>query len=204
MPRMDEIREALASRPPRTLEGPRRAAVAMVLREGAPGGGGAELLFIERARSPEDPWSGHMAFPGGRVDPGDADARRAAERETEEEVGLRLARAEPLGRLHDLREVGRSEGLVISAFAYHLPEPGPLRPNYEVASAFWVPVRELLDPARHVAWRHPGLPLEFPGIVVGDPERHVVWGLTFRFLEDFFEALGRPLRHPVPRPPRAR
>lgn len=201
MPRIDEIRDALGRRHPRLLEGDRRAAVALVLREGARG---SEVLFIERARFEDDPWSGHMAFPGGRVDPGDADARRAAERETEEEVGLSLARAEPLGRLHDLKEFGRPEGLVISAFAYHLPDPGPLRPNYEVASAFFVPLRDLLDPARHVAWRRPGLPVAFPGIVVGDPDRHVVWGLTFRFLEDFFEALGRPLRHPVPFPRRPR
>ena len=204
MPGIDEIREALRRRTPRVLDGGRRAAVAMVLREPAPGSGGAEVLFIERARHPEDPWSGHMAFPGGRVDPEDADPRRAAERETEEEVGLSLAGAEPLGRLHDLREVARPGGLVISAFAYHLPEPGPLRPNHEVASAFWVPVRDLLDPARHVPWRRTGLPVAFPGIVVGDPERHVVWGLTLRFLEDFFEALGRPLRHPVPYPGRPR
>jgi hypothetical protein len=33
---------------------------------------------------------------------------------------------------------------------------------------------------------------EFPGIVVGEPDRHVVWGLTYRFLEVFFRALGRP------------
>jgi hypothetical protein len=33
----------------------------------------------------------------------------------------------------------------------------------------------------------------YPGIVVGDPVRHVVWGLTYRFLEVFFEIVGRPL-----------
>jgi hypothetical protein len=35
--------------------------------------------------------------------------------------------------------------------------------------------------------------MEFPGILVGRPERHVVWGLTYRFLEVFFQAIERPL-----------
>ena len=33
----------------------------------------------------------------------------------------------------------------------------------------------------------------FPGILVGAPDRHVVWGLTYRFLEVFFEVVGDPL-----------
>ncbi|NNL85157.1 MAG: NUDIX domain-containing protein, partial [Myxococcales bacterium] len=49
-----------------------------------------EVLFIERARHPDDPWSGHMALPGGRLDPVDASLRAAAERETREEVGVEL------------------------------------------------------------------------------------------------------------------
>jgi 8-oxo-dGTP pyrophosphatase MutT (NUDIX family) len=45
------------------------------------------VLMIERAQR-GDPWSGHMAFPGGRIEAGDADARAAAYRETREEVGI--------------------------------------------------------------------------------------------------------------------
>jgi hypothetical protein len=75
--------------------------------------------------------------------------------------------------------------------------PGPLSPNYEVEHAFWFPVANLLDSDRHVPY--PAHELEFPGICVGDPERHVVWGLTYSFLESFFQTLGRPLpnRWPV-------
>ena len=39
----------------------------------------------------------------------------------------------------------------------------------------------------------PDSELRFPGILVGTPERHVVWGLTYRFLEVFFEIAGKPL-----------
>lgn len=194
MPSLDEIRGALALHRPTTVDDEtlRRAAVAMVLRDSAR----PEVLFIERAHRAGDPWSGHMAFPGGRIEAGDADARRAAERETLEEVGVDLAGAEYLGRLDDL-EGHRATGaarLVISAFVYHLATPARLVPNHEVRQAFWFPLRGLLEPVRHVEYelapvRWKGL----PGILVGDPQRHVVWGLTYRFLERFFALVGRPL-----------
>jgi 8-oxo-dGTP pyrophosphatase MutT (NUDIX family) len=194
VPTLEEIRSALRSHEPATstIPGTREAAVAVVLRRNPHGM--PELLLIERARHEGDPWSGQMAFPGGRVDPGDADRRAAAERETLEEVGLSLAHAEPLGRLDDLepRGIGRNE-LVISAFVYHLERPGALRPNYEVETALWVPVRELLDPARHVDVAFPPGGASHPGIRVGASQRHVVWGLTLRFLEDFLRIVGRPL-----------
>ena len=199
MPRVTEVRERLADHEPQTR--PRgshqNAAVAVVLREGP--GLGSEVLFIERARKEGDPWSGHMAFPGGREEPRDPTLRFTAERETFEEVGLDLQRAEVLGRLDDLegRRDGRPAGMVISAWVYHLEQPGPLRlePS-EVETAFWFPVRELGDPDRHVPyrWRHSsGANLEMPGIRVGDSDAHVVWGLTYRFVEILMGVLERPL-----------
>jgi 8-oxo-dGTP pyrophosphatase MutT (NUDIX family) len=184
-----DVRHALSRHTPRVLDARRRAAVAMVLHEWS---SGPEVLFIERARHPTDPWSGHMAFPGGRVDPGDAGPQAAAERETREELGVDLAHAEPLGRLDDLRAGIRVVApLILSAFVYRIDERPELRPNYEVASAFWVPVAALLDPTRHVGWRWG--PARLPGILVGQPDRHVVWGLTYQLLEGFFRVVGRPL-----------
>ncbi len=186
------IRDALAAKPPQEVVDPARprAAVAVVLRETP---SGTELLLIERSKHPEDPWSGHMAFPGGRIDPGDRDAQSAAERETLEEVGLSLAGAELLGRLDDIegRQGGRTLSLVISAHVYHCATPGELTLNHEVASAHWVPLARLHDAAYHVEYTTPygG----YPGILVGEPERHVVWGLTYRFLEIFLAVLGSPL-----------
>jgi len=196
MPGMLDIRGGLARHEPKILASPsnRGAAVAIVLREAE---GGPEMLFIERARRVGDPWSGHMAFPGGRIDPEDAHARDAAERETREEVGVDLTRAEPLGRLDDLRgrhAAAPDHGLVISAFVYHAVAPAPLEPNWEVEEAFWFPVPALLDAERHVEYAvRPDSELRFPGILVGAPERHVIWGLTYRFLEVFFEIIGKPL-----------
>ena len=195
MPTLDAIRCALAGHEPAVLDHleSRRAAVAMLLREQA---GAPEVLFIERASREGDPWSGHMAFPGGRVDPEDPHARGAAERETLEEVGVDLGDATPLGRLDDLQgqRVAGVPQLVVSAFVYHLPASPPLVPNHEVREAFWFPLRALLEPQRHVEYSAGSREWKgFPGILVGEPERHVVWGLTYRFLEIFFELVGQPL-----------
>ena len=194
MARIEEIRRALAGRTPTLCEAPARAAVALVLRPAAPG---SEVLLIERARREGDPWSGHMAFPGGRQDPEDPDARVTAERETLEEVGLDLAGAELVGRLDDLegRHAGRPTGLVISAFVYHVSAPPPLVCNEEVSEAFWVSLASLRTPERRVDYRfrHELGALALPGIQVGASPSHVVWGLTYRFFESFFALLGQPL-----------
>ena len=191
----EEIRQTLATRVAQTVApgSSGRAAVAMVLRT-VPGG--LEVLFIERARHPGDPWSGHMAFPGGRLEPNEHSPRLAAERETLEEVGLDLSGSELLGRLDDLhgRRAAGVPALVISAFVYHAVEIPTLRPNHEVSEAFWFPLDALEDPSRHVSFAPPAAgELPFPGIRVGESAPHVVWGLTYRFLEVFFEAVGRPL-----------
>ena len=189
---IEAVRSALARHDAKLVVDPARprAAVAAILRDA---GAGPDVLLIERARHPEDPWSGHMAFPGGRVDRGDADPRAAAERETQEEVGLSLASAELLGRLDDLegRHAGRPLSLVISAWVYHVREPEPLVPNYEVEAALWVPLARLADPTSRV--EYPTAIGGFPGILVGEPDRHVVWGLTYRFFEILFERVGQPL-----------
>ena len=139
---IDEIARALASHEPELMsgEGKQLAAVAMILRERA---AGAEVLFIERAQHEGDPWSGHMAFPGGRVEPGDTHPRAAAERETFEEVGIPLAGARHIGRLPDLpgRGAAKEHGLVISGHVYVLERDAPLAiDTAEVRMAFWFPL----------------------------------------------------------------
>lgn len=189
-----DIRRSLATHEPRILPPAAfEASVAMVLR---PSAAGAEALFIERSKKPRDPWSGQMAFPGGRLDEGDRDLRHTAERETEEEVGLSLDSARLVGRLDDQtgQRAGHGRQLRISAFVYELAAGtgNDLVPNYEVAEALWVPLAWFEDPARVIDYRHPPYPeVSFPGVIVGDPDRHIVWGLTFRFLAAFFEILDR-------------
>ncbi|HMB17147.1 MAG TPA: CoA pyrophosphatase, partial [Pelovirga sp.] len=86
---LQQIRTMLTQHQPQLLtqQNFRQAAVAMLLREQA---GETEVLLIRRAEHELDPWSGDLAFPGGGVDPADRSPRAAAERETFEEIGLKL------------------------------------------------------------------------------------------------------------------
>jgi len=195
VPRVSDIGSRLAAYEPVLVEvgARRRASVAVVLRDR---GAEAELLFIERARREGDPWSGHMAFPGGRREPEDRNGRAAAERETFEEVGVSLGGSRCLGRLDDLegRPTTPGGGLVVSAYVYHLAEPSALLPNCEVEAAFWFPVASLLEPERQTMYPHAKYDgKHLPGILVGRLDRHIVWGLTYRFLDVLLSAVGSPL-----------
>ena len=171
-------------------EGLPQAAVAAVFK---PGRLDTELLFIERATREGDPWSGHMAFPGGRSEDGDRDSFHTAERETVEELGLDL---DPAGRLGSLTDVegGRATNrlLTVSGHCYWWPESGypPLEPNEEVADALWVPLSDLLDRGRYIDYWYPPSGSTFPGIQLDDDSK-VIWGLTLRFLADLFGRLDR-------------
>ena len=190
-PTLDEIRLALAARPPAPLPEPqpKTAAVAMVLR---PGYEGLTVLFIRRAECPDDFWSGHVALPGGRAEPGESSIETAV-RETAEEVGLDLRRlGEMLGGLDEIQAVGRGRamGLSIRPWVFALREqPPPFTLSDEVASAHWVQLRDLLDPARRAPFPyvHEGTELTLPSIRVGGL---TIWGLTYRMIELFHLTLG--------------
>lgn len=177
--------------PPRRASGTagaRRAAVALVLAGDAP----PALLLIERARHDADPWSGHLALPGGRVDATDRSVRDACEREAREEVGLDLALARYLGELGEF--AARPVAMTIAVHAYALAAPPPLACDpREVARAFWVPLAHLADPARHVVHRAPRDGTERPAVRLAEPDAPVLWGLTYHFLEVLFDRLGAPL-----------
>ena len=190
----DRLAAALAEHEPRLLKhsGRRPAAVAMIVADETPSD--PELLLIRRARRQGDPWSGHLAFPGGRVDPADSSPRMAAERETREETGLDLGtQAVFLGQLNDLGGAGHP--VTVSGFAYALERRTDalvLEPA-EVAAAFWVPIAHLLEPERWTrhAFRWNDRDISLPAIDLGlGPETPVLWGLTYRFVVDAMDLVG--------------
>ena len=194
MPTLSQLRDVLTGRRPELREGgEQRAAVAVVV---VPSPEGLKLLLIRRASVDGDPWSGDLAFPGGRSEPGDATARNTAERETREEVGVDLSKAEYLGRLDDLQ--GRAVAIVVSAFVYALEAAPALELSEEVRAVHWIRFEDLLDPSRHAVERfdYRGHALDLPVIRLDDlgaDEGPPLWGLTYRFVELLLSLLGRPL-----------
>ena len=172
--------------------GDSHAAVALIL-DSAASTDDPEIVFIERARVPNDPWSGHIAFPGGRREPGDKLPLDTAVRETEEEIGVDLSAGQLLGQLDDLTG-RRSHHLVVSCFVFMMSSVGPFRQNHEVADVFTLPISRLLEikhqtEVQYEAWQGQ----VFPAIRLSDHEEPIVWGLTYRFLENFFSLLGHHL-----------
>lgn len=187
---VEAVRQALSARPGQRLPDQvrSRAAVAMILR---PAEIGLELLLIRRAEHPRDPWSGQMAFPGGRAEPGDPDLSTTATREVAEEIGVDLRRAgELLGPLDELRAMARLKpmDLTIQPFVFGLKESISPEAREEVESVHWLPLETLFDPAARgsLDYRHEGQSLVFPCL------RHeglVIWGLTYRMLQGLEQRL---------------
>ncbi len=158
-------------------------------------GDDAEVLLIRRAELDGDPWSGHMAFPGGRKNAQDPDLLATAVRETREEIGLHLdSAAELLGPLAPLPALARGKplGMTVAPFVFVLREPAELLLNHEVAEVLWAPLGPMLDGslATHQEYVWQGQKLTLPAYAI---EGRVVWGLTYQMLQTLFSLVtARP------------
>jgi len=160
-------------------KGLRFASVAVIVRDRR----FPSVLLIRRAERMGDPWSGQVAFPGGKMQEGDRTARETAARETREEVGIDLDRCgEFLGYGGVTTTHTWTMDVVPSVF--ELKESVAVKPNGEVASFRWVELEELLRPSARSSYQvgRGGRTIGMPAYVVGD---YVVWGLTYRILSTF-------------------
>ena len=167
------IRQRLANHRPvqTTVEASTRAAVALLLQ---PQEDDLYMLFIHRAHHPQDPWSGHMAFPGGRQDPEDPDLRVTIHRETKEEVGIDLDHhGEYLARLAEIQAMarGRPINLTVAPFVYLVSPQARLEPDPgEVQDTLWVPLSFLQQDEVEKMVPRPvpdGAAVEVPALVYG-------------------------------------
>lgn len=173
----------------------RPAAVLMLFSDGADG---PELLLTERASTMRS-HPGQIAFPGGKADPGDADAAATALREAEEEVGVEPATVDVFGTLPTLW-LPPSNFAVTPVLGYWR-EPRPLGPvsDQEVVTVIHQPIRSLVDPANRFSVRHTSGWMG-PAFEVGT--RMPLWGFTAGVISRLFEALGweQPWDDSVTRP----
>lgn len=155
----------------------REAAVAVILAPDP-----ARLLVIRRSERRGDPWSGHLALPGGRREPGDLDLLATAIRETEEETGLALERSQWRLTLGDIVPTNPAlPPIVVRPFVFRLTDAPVPRTSPEVAHAAWIPLARFGEAGvrRTLEVESGGMPVAADGYQL---DEGFLWGLTERIL----------------------
>jgi 8-oxo-dGTP pyrophosphatase MutT (NUDIX family) len=187
----EAIARALHDPPPRRLpdaECDTRAAVALLLAPDAEGD--VAGLFVMRAARDGDPWSSHVALPGGRSEPADSDLLDTARRETREETNVEVARDRFVGRLSEIHpRSAHLPSIGVTPFVAWLPRRPEVRENHELAGHLWVPL-DALRSARNRSTLVRRQPVErvFPTIEYAGA---VIWGLTLAIIDEFVQRLPR-------------
>jgi 8-oxo-dGTP pyrophosphatase MutT (NUDIX family) len=163
-------------------EGGRPGAVLLLLGEGP---AGADVLLIERAHDMRS-HAAQMAFPGGAVDPDDADAAAAALREAEEETGLDPSGVDVLCAFPGIYLPPSGFFVTPVLGWWRRPSPVSVVDRREVASVHRVPLQDLADPANRVQVRHPSGYVG-PAFRLGDL---LVWGFTAGLLDRMLAVAG--------------
>ena len=182
-PLRDALLATLGEVPGKLAAEMKLAAVAAILREGPTG---PEILFIRRAERTGDPWSGHMAFPGGRYETTDGDLLSTARRETLEEIGVDLVRdARLIGMLEDQTPNSARGTIAIRPFVFELVSPVEFCPNEEVSEVFFTPIAPLVagEHASSIEVDYEQVRYTLPAY---DLQGRIVWGLTYRMLQMLF------------------
>lgn len=146
---------------------------------------GVTLLFTRRADHLRN-HAGQISFPGGRREPGDADASDTALREAGEEIGLARERVSLIGYLDDYPTSTR---FLVTPVVGLVPPGEKLRIDHrEVSATFEVPLTVMLDESRYrrgIVYRH-GLVIPYYSI---EYQNHLIWGATAGMLRNLADKL---------------
>jgi 8-oxo-dGTP diphosphatase len=141
-----------------------------------------KILFVKRAENLADPWSGQMAFPGGKCDARDKSLKQTVIRETLEETNINLLdRCSFLGVMETIASTRRPEMKVLP-FVVLLEHEPTIKLNYELERFVWISLREVVQHRGTVKLGG----VELPSYIVGNT---VIWGLTYKILEAFLHTL---------------
>ena len=153
---------------------------------------GPHLAFIKRAINPKDPWSGQIAFPGGRKEAQDKNDFETAQRETFEEVGWELQTEHFLGYLTDLRARNKSgwQNFFLRPVVFFTNSDFATTKldAAEVAEVFWLPISYLADQQHSTTIAVVDRGLNLPAIRL--PDGAVLWGLTHLIVSELIQRLG--------------
>ena len=189
---LEVLRSALDAETARAADGAAVRASVAILVAGADEA--PSICLVRRAKWAGDPWSEHIALPGGRRQ-GEETPVQTARREVNEEVGVAIGGGEEPAALPQLRIrlAGRERILLLDSFVCRLAgESPPLRCSSEVDSAFWVPLADLWNPANLdcLALADRGDTLLYPALRL---PQGTVFGITLRVLTLLSDRLGVPL-----------
>ena len=169
------------------------AGVSVALRRRAQHSPDYEALFIRRSTRKDDPWSGQMAFPGGRFDEQDDSLKGTAIRETCEEIGLDLNREGiylgAMPPLEPMRSTPPRKMIIEPHFFVVRGDPALRLDEREVAEVMWLPLGPMISGETHTAIEYffDGQSHLFPSFET--PGDQPIWGLTYRILERLFELI---------------
>lgn len=158
------------------------AAVAVIIKKSEKN---LEILLIKRRTNPNDPWSGDVAFPGGKREVTDKDLLHTAYRETMEEVGVNLKN---LNFLFEMRYFKSRNPLVpkirIKPFVFWTDKEIEVKKGNEIDFYFWFNPNKSIEKFTKISKIN-----RYRKCFIY--ENNIIWGLTFRILKELLKKLKR-------------
>lgn len=150
------------------------------------------ILLIKRTENPSDSYSGHVAFPGGKINSEDKSPVDTAVRETFEEVGIDLNYyGTYLGRLDDIKPLNPDgPKFIVTPFVFILNEAiKPTINDIEVEDSMWVSLGHLSDQKNsrvRIKQRGDRVIEDY----VYSYEKYIIWGMTGKIINSFIKEVS--------------